>query len=132
MGALLGKVACRIVFGKPSSPRPLSVETALPAAPAPAALITTTAIKGGGLKSLPEAPPPPPPLHMVLPTSTSWIAAEQHKATKKKEAIITAACAFGNSLTLPLVTFSLCGFLSASIFPYPFEIVLGVLFAAQQ
>ncbi|CAK9211013.1 unnamed protein product [Sphagnum troendelagicum] len=103
VGALLGKVACRIVFGKPSSPRPLSVETALPAAPAPAALITTTAIKGGGLKSLPEAPPPPPPLHMVLPTSTSWIAAEQHKATKKKEAIITAACAFGNSLTLPLV-----------------------------
>ncbi|CAK9265968.1 unnamed protein product [Sphagnum jensenii] len=102
VGALLGKVACRIVFGKPSSPRPLSVETALPAAPAPAALITTTAIKGGGLKSLPEAPPPPP-LHMVLPTSTSWIAAEQHKATKKKEAIITAACAFGNSLTLPLV-----------------------------
>jgi hypothetical protein len=67
---------------------------------------------------------------MVLPTSTSWIAAEQHKATKKKEAIITAACAFGNSLTL--VTFSLCGSLSASIFPYPFEIVLGVLFAAQQ
>jgi hypothetical protein len=103
VGALLGKVACRIVFGKPSSPRPLSVETALPAAPAPAALITTTAIKGGGLKSLPETPPPSPPLHMVLPTSTSWIAAEQHKATKKKEAIITAACAFGNSLTLPLV-----------------------------
>ncbi|CAM6040083.1 unnamed protein product [Sphagnum compactum] len=103
VGALLGKVACRIVFGKPSSPRPLSVETALPAAPAPAALITTTAIKGGGLKSLPEEPPPSPPLHMVLPTSTSWIAAEQHKATKKKEAIITAACAFGNSLTLPLV-----------------------------
>jgi hypothetical protein len=42
---------------------------------------------------------------MVLLTSTNWILVEEHKTTKKEEAIITIASAFENFLTLPLITF---------------------------
>ena len=93
MGALLGKAACRLVYGKsPTMVLPtLGPSTsACSGSPPP----TTTSEKESGVITQVEKVPL---------SSTTFPRRSKQYMTAKREAIITAACAFGNSFTLPLV-----------------------------
>ena len=93
MGAVLGKLACRIVYREPALV--LKVST-IPAKPVPADI--TTSVGSGLADPMAESPGLNPSL-----IGDNWNRSKQYTAAKK-EAIITAACAFGNSFTLPLVS----------------------------
>jgi hypothetical protein len=93
VGAVLGKLACRIVYREPALV--LKVST-IPAKPVSAAI--TTSVGSGLADQMAE----PPGLNPSL-IGNNWKRSKQYTAAKK-EAIITAACAFGNSFTLPLVS----------------------------
>lgn len=93
VGAVLGKLACRIVYREPASV--LKVSTIL-AKPVPADI--TTSVRPALADQMAESPG----LNLSL-IGNDWNRSKQYTAAKK-EAIITAACAFGNSFTLPLVS----------------------------
>ncbi len=97
MGALLGKAACRYVYGKksPAKISPLTVNGASMSATSVSSVIATSEKGSGVLLTQVEKP-------VTSNLTTFRRHSEQYLATKK-EAIITTACAFGNSFTLPLV-----------------------------
>ena len=92
MGALLGKAACRFVYGKSSTFILPTLEASLSPNSGSSPPITSSQ-----KESLIIA-------EVEKPLSTiNFSRRSQQYITAKREAVITAACAFGNSFTLPLV-----------------------------
>ncbi|KAG0568183.1 hypothetical protein KC19_6G000700 [Ceratodon purpureus] len=92
IGALLGKAACRLVYGESTAFLLSPLEAPMLTSPGSAPPFTTSETESGMITRVEK----PLIINKFSRQSKQYIRV-------KKEAIITAACAFGNSFTLPLI-----------------------------
>eukprot|EP00850_Spirogloea_muscicola_P009187 SM000051S17547 [mRNA] locus=s51:194770:197972:+ [translate_table: standard] len=102
IGAALGKVACWLAYPRRSQPADIVTTPAWVPAVAEAVALAPVAAsgqKGPAVEPKQQLAKPELPLELVAVAPPSLAPADE----SKRGAVVTAACAFGNSLTLPLV-----------------------------